>query len=255
MRPNLGLKIYCNPYEQERIRLIRSALPVSNPLEIGFYSMEGVFNVETWFLDMLEENFSDFTRRIVHLSTKNSVMRYNKSQTQWQEELLKEISLAKRIGAEYCIIHDAKYPPSVSCEEEFIERSAKGAEELIRFSPLPLYMENTFAGTTYYRKLFQALKGKLNFVYDVGHSKVWSNDSYEEWFDLLLELQQLGIQFHFHLHNNDGVFDQHLPFTLLPHPETEAFVMQLIKHFHESCFIFEIAQDFMEHMERFSQAA
>lgn len=255
MRPNLGLKIYCNPYEDERIQLIRSALPSSNPLEIGFYSMEGVFNVEEWFLEMLEKNFSTYTRRIVHLSTKNTVMRYNKTQTQWQEELLKEISLAKQVGAEYCIIHDSKYPPSIRQEEEFIERLADGAEELMRFSPLPLYMENTFAGTSYYRKLFRALKGRLNFVYDIGHSKVWSNNSFEEWFGLLLELQQLDIKFHFHLHNNNGIFDQHLPFTTLPDPETEAFAIQLLNHFHESSFIFEIARDFIENMERFSQAA
>lgn len=252
MHENIGLKIYPNNQEFERIHTIAELLPKTNPLEIGFYTKSGGFSFGDTFIKLMKERFWDYEKKIIHLSTRTTVFTYGIEQSIWRKNLSEELDLAQELGAEYCVIHDCKWTPSVRKRQEFIQEMAKNAKIMAGFSPLPLYMENTFCGVDFYREAFKAFDYCLNFTFDVGHTRVWSEDSYEEWFSLMETLDQNGVNIHFHIHSNRCVFDEHLAFTQIDDPQTVAFIKQLMTRFPQSNFILEIQTDFRENLELFA---
>lgn len=252
MFENVGLKIYPNENEYDRIHTIADELPHNNPLEIGFYTKTGGFSFGDSFIPLLKERFTHHPRKIIHLSTRTTVFTYATPQAVWEKNLNEELELAQELGAEYCVIHDCKWSPCISKRDEFIAEMAKNAKTMSQFSPLPLYMENTFSGVDFYKQVFEAFDYCLNFTFDVGHTRVWSEDSYEKWFAFLEILDTRGVDIHFHIHTNRSVFDEHLPFTQLDDPKTVAFIKMLIQRFPKSNFILEIQEDFKENLELFS---
>lgn len=252
MRDNVGLKVYCNPNEQLRMREVKAALPPSNPLEIGFYSMEGPYRVEDGFLDDLVAEFGTHNKKIVHLSMKNALFPYQKPVALWEQEILEEVALAQSIGAEYCIIHDVKWAPGVKKTEEMVDLIVEHARHIADCSPLPLYMENTFSGVEFYRRVFQQTGAALQFVFDIGHAKVWSHDSLESWAMLLSELVDQGVKIHFHIHANDELFDRHRPFTKLSNPESEHFIRHWTQKQPDSNFVLEINEDYAANLALFA---
>jgi hypothetical protein len=85
-------------------------------------------------------------------------------------------------------------------------------EEICKEVEFGVYIENTFESIKFYKAVFEKLQNTnwLNFCFDLGHAKVWSGNSYEEWMIFLSELKQMGFKIHFHLHANHGLIDEHL---------------------------------------------
>jgi sugar phosphate isomerase/epimerase len=131
------------------------------------------------------------------------------------------IERSQRLGARYSVTHLADYPlsPRASMREELlatIERHMAALDALCGALDHAIHIENTFHELALYREVFARVTerglGRIHFCFDIGHAKVWSNDTLGDWVAFLLELRERGIRLHFHLHQNHGLSDEHLSF-------------------------------------------
>ena len=51
---------------------------------------------------------------------------------------------------------------------------------------------------------------RQHFCFDIGHAKIWSNDSLDDWLGFMADLESAGFILHCHLHANSGFADEHL---------------------------------------------
>lgn len=251
MRNRVGCKIYSNIEERGRIDEILLAQSHKNPIEIGFYNKDGQYGLDEEFMQILDTKFREFEKKIVHLSIKFVLFRYGKTDKEWLDGIRNEIDLAKKIDAKYIIIHDSKWPASKRERGLFLQNMAESAKLLKSEFDIPFYLENTFEGIEFYDSFFELSNDDINFCFDIGHIRVWSNDSYEKWYEFLKKLQKSGIKIHFHIHTNNYVYDEHLSFLQKNDKETKDFVKMLINEFNSSYFILEIQRDFKECVEFF----
>ncbi len=251
MNNRVGCKIYSNKDERKRIGDILASQPKENPIEIGFYNKDGQYGLDDEFLEILETRFNDFPKKIIHLSIKNVLFSYGKTEHEWLKGLDSELAMAQKVGGMYGIIHDTKWPACKRERKKFIKIIAQNAKILKEYTPLPLYMENTFEGIDFYREFFDVAENSINFCFDIGHTRVWSEDGYKRWRRFLRELRDDGIKLHFHIHTNNYVYDEHLSFFEKTDKESVSFIKELIAEFDESYFILEIQRDFKECIELF----
>lgn len=133
----------------------------------------------------------------------------------------KEIHAAKRYNAPYAIIHTARTP--MSRREAYrhtlfktLMENFKRANDICEKENFDLYLENTYQDLNFYAEMFEHITSEglnhINFCFDIGHAKVWSMQRFEEWFEFLLALKGKGYKLHFHLHQNRGLYDEHLSF-------------------------------------------
>lgn len=135
--------------------------------------------------------------------------------------LREQLALAARLGAASVITHLSPYPMPVRPErrEALLERLCAG----LRFVTarcqdlgLAVHIENTYQGVGFYRWFHRGVLDRgiegCHLCFDIGHAKVWSNDSLQAWLDLLADLAAAGLRLHFHLHANGGLGDDHLSF-------------------------------------------
>lgn len=138
-----------------------------------------------------------------------------------REDFAPAIERSQRLGARYSVTHLADYPLSrrTSMREQLfamLERNLVDLDALCGELDHALHIENTFHGLGVYRTLFDRVielgLTRIHFCFDIGHAKVWSNDSLEDWIAFLADLRGQGIRLHFHLHQNHGLSDEHLSF-------------------------------------------
>lgn len=137
------------------------------------------------------------------------------------EILSNELNLAEKIGAKKIIIHPHRFPfpRKISAQKVAIQmliNEIGGISEMLKSFSITAYIENTFDEASFYRALFEEIKGNnienFGFCFDIGHAKVWSCGDFSHWMRLLYDLEDMHISLHSHLHSNDGVFDEHMPF-------------------------------------------
>jgi len=129
------------------------------------------------------------------------------------------IRLARTFSSAYSIIHLGLAPLTA---REFLRPATANrlvdnllrAEEICTRHDYRLHIENTFDSIDFHRRLFEQVRRhnlrRIHFCFDMGHAKVWSNDSLAAWMDFMGELDVEGIALHCHLHANDGLMDDHL---------------------------------------------
>jgi sugar phosphate isomerase/epimerase len=137
-----------------------------------------------------------------------------------QSSLLRQqLTLAEGWGADFGVTHVSPFPLSVrdAYQGAILQRLDRGLaffDEMAEKRGFPIYIENTFHSLDFYQRLFDWLDTKgysqLNFCFDIGHAKVWSQQGLGQWLDFLDQLTQAGRGLHFHLHANSGVTDEHL---------------------------------------------
>lgn len=229
-----------------------------HPVEVGFYRNDQQFYD---FLDgtkdaiVLNFHFNHNDYSVFELSHQNGL-----------EKLERDIKLAKKYGARYAVMHTAKSPMSrreayhKTALEHLYGQFAK-LDALCRKHGFAIHLENTYESLPFYRELFAGLRERgietVNFCFDLGHAKVWSNESFEEWMVFLEELKASGRKLHFHLHCNRGLYDEHLS---LPEVETlgilkadpifsdksyPEMVKTIFAMFQEEIKIFEVKPDFV----------
>lgn len=135
--------------------------------------------------------------------------------------LSRDIKLANKIGAKKIIVHPYRFPfpKKKSAQKRIIGQICNeltGISEMLKSSGITAHIENTFDESTFYRLLFEEIKAKnisnFGFCFDIGHAKVWSSGGIEEWMRLLFDLDNMGFSTHSHIHANNGIFDDHMPF-------------------------------------------
>ena len=132
-----------------------------------------------------------------------------------------QFSHAKAIDSAYSVTHIHKWP--VSLRPAFRETlEAHLTQQLLMLERYcveydhPVHIENTFHPLSFYRWFFGVVERlELRYIhccFDIGHAKIWSQESLPQWFQWLHELESKGVHLHFHLHANNGLADQHLSF-------------------------------------------
>jgi sugar phosphate isomerase/epimerase len=104
---------------------------------------------------------------------------------------------------------DEKY--YISCEKLWLENSLETWHHLLEYvqgTGTIIAMENVYErGTHQIRPLLEALDSPhVRFCFDTGHANAFGSASYQEWLEMLGNC--LG---EIHIHDNNGVTDEHLP--------------------------------------------
>ncbi|KOR33494.1 hypothetical protein TI05_00630 [Achromatium sp. WMS3] len=138
-----------------------------------------------------------------------------------KEELLEtHIQEAKNlINSEYSVLHLSWFPMTVRkvlqpAFKQHLLDNLERAEALCVKYDYRLYIENSFEILSFYREIFTQITNHnldhLDFCFDIGHAKVWSQETLDEWLNFMDDLIQEGFNLHIHLHANSGLSDEHL---------------------------------------------
>lgn len=126
---------------------------------------------------------------------------------------------AKVFGSTYSVIHAANMPLTLRETKRpalmaLLLDNLERAEALCAKHDYRLHLENVYHPLGLYRELFDGIFSRgllrIHFCFDIGHAKVWSGETLEDWLDFIDELVSHGIRPHFHLHANAGLTDEHL---------------------------------------------
>lgn len=135
--------------------------------------------------------------------------------------LTADIDSAKKMGVSYAIHHLARSPMTrrTAWQPRVLDKVVHQlgqVEALLEEKGFEIYIENTYEPLGFYHALFERLSAEgfrhLNFCFDIGHAKIWSDARFDEWMSFLKYLQESGFLIHFHLHANRGLRDEHLSF-------------------------------------------
>lgn len=197
----------------EIIPLIDYALHTGQPVELGLY--HGNRDVHETFIDCVENTGLPVNTHLNHhLLNVFGIHDY-------LQELKAAVETSLKLGSAYSITHVGTTPMSSrpQCREAMFDHLL---ENLILMDTIcvnygyHIFIENTFQNIAFYHRLCQLIQVAglhcLHFCFDMGHAKVWSDNTLSQWFTFLDERQQCGMQLHVHLHTNRGLDDEHLSF-------------------------------------------
>lgn len=210
---NFGFKIV--DHDKTAILPVLDSLKQSTrPLEIGLYFSNPAATDAIRFC-LAGRNLPINT----HLNHKHlNIFSFDHRVGEFSEQIEKSLTL----GADYSITHVSNVPmsPRIERRNDVMKHLLSNCERLEAlcetFDNYPIYIENTYHTLRFYRYLFEYIReaglANIHFCFDIGHAKVWSQESLDKWIEFLLELQAYGFLLHFHLHNNAGIQDDHLSF-------------------------------------------
>lgn len=193
--------------------VVASALAQDLPLEVGFY----YHNAEA--RDLLSQELTNSGLRV------NTHLDHNKLPIYSIHENLDEtranIEASLELGSRYSITHVSAYPmPRRSYIQPKVWQQIE--DNLTRLNTLcaeydyDIHVENTFHNLEFYKHLLSIVTERnlkhIHFCFDLGHAKVWSEQSLPMWVDYLDQIVLQDVRIHFHLHANHGITDDHLSF-------------------------------------------
>jgi Xylose isomerase-like TIM barrel len=190
----------------------------NHPVEMGFYhgnpqlllSLQEKYNIQR---PTLHTNHYKFDL--------GTMLEKPAQKYQLLEVLTTDLEFASKIGAKRVVIHPYKYPfpRKKLAQKRVIEAlipELEGISNLLKARDIMVHIENTFDEADFYLALFEAIRSKgisnIGFCFDIGHARVWSALSFDKWFKYLENIDEMGFEIHFHIHANNGMFDDHLPF-------------------------------------------
>lgn len=207
---SFGLKVVDkNPSEINPI--LDYVLSTHSPLEVGCY-----FGEET-ALELIANRLKDTPVKVNTHSNQNRIHIHNLHET--HACFATHIQQALTIGSRYSIVHVSNYPTTCrvsngSTLRKRLSNNLQRAEELCTLYNYRLHIENDFQSISFYRYLFEHIRDLnlkcLHFCLDIGHAKIWSNETLSQWLDFAEELVREGFSIHCHLHANSGFGDEHL---------------------------------------------
>jgi sugar phosphate isomerase/epimerase len=211
-QPNFGFKIV-ERSRSEVEPIVERALQDHRPVEVGLYF--GDEATRSYLADRLPGSGLPVAVHLDHrrLSVLGAEHR--------EPELREQLRLAARLGARYVITHLGPHPMTAraASRQRMLDGLFTGLRSIERLAGeygLRVHLENTYHDLPFYRDFFQAVRSEgmalINGCFDIGHAKVWSDESLREWLDFLANLQEQGLTLHFHLHANRGLRDEHLSF-------------------------------------------
>lgn len=205
----LGFKIV-DKEEAIFLDIIHEARSKSMPMELGLYKQS----------NRVQEAFSMLTEGSKNIHFNHNI--YNIVDLDMKRELfVSDIRLAKRLGASYGIHHLSRsaFTRRDGFQKhlmQYILKYTDIVETICTKENFFVYIENTYEPLSFYSALFQRLFEQntkhINFCFDIGHAKIWSDATFMEWMEFLQDLKKMGFHIHFHLHANRGLRDEHLSF-------------------------------------------
>jgi len=181
------------------------------PLEVGFYF------AEREALDLIGSCLDRASIPVNAHTNQTRMHAFNLHET--KDLLAAHIEHARGIGSRYSILHIAHLPSTARSSRrkdlfEHILDNLERAEDLCTRLDYRLHIENDFQPIGFYRQLFEGIHARgltrLHFCFDIGHAKVWSDESLDDWLAFMAELASADHALHCHLHANAGFEDEHL---------------------------------------------
>ncbi|MEB4589467.1 hypothetical protein VSS37_00605 [Candidatus Thiothrix sp. Deng01] len=211
---NFGYKIMKKNLAEEA-PVVHAAIAQQRPLEVGLYS--GDEDIWEFICSTLSEAAQPIPVNTHFNHYHSTLFELGKDEAQLREQF----AMAKAIGSAYSIVHLHKWPLSQhpAFRETLVEHLVRQLRRLEQFCSEydhPVHIENTFHPLSFYRWFFGLVERlELRYIhccFDIGHAKIWSQESLPQWLQWLHELDETGVRLHFHLHANNGLADQHLAF-------------------------------------------
>jgi len=245
---NIGFKIEnCN--SEKNLKYIEEVLNylkthIYTPIEFGivcYSSKPRTKEIDSIIVQKVKE--ANFQKLNVHLSIDKKILNIAMdSEIEWIQYWKNEFKLYEELNVKYFVIHVTSKEKKLYDEKIQFENILHNIKILQSLTNIPFYMENTYEDIYYYKRLYEFLlknNVKINFTCDIGHLKVHSKENKNEWLYFLEYLDLNNIKLHFHIHDNDGSYDQHLPLNQIQDIETINFVKTLLKKYETSSFIME----------------
>jgi len=199
----------------------------------------------------------------IHLNSQNCILLYpNKDFSYFKDNIIKEIEIGNKYGIKRFVLHMNRYKlNTIHHSERFFDLIIPLLEELeieLKKKDSEIFIENLYEPLSFYQELFKRIHEKrlnrIHYTFDFGHAKCWSGDNIEEWFEYLRILKnKYNRKFHFHVHTNNGLFDEHKSFLqgnntnrndidgkYLISNRIEQYVIDFIKEFNEDTFVMEM---------------
>jgi sugar phosphate isomerase/epimerase len=191
--------------------ILEYAVRHDRPIEVGLYFGDPEA------LELLERRLIGTT---IPINAHTNHERFHAFNLHHTEALLDEhIRVARAFGSDYSVLHTADQPMSPRASRRaalmsLLLDNLERAEALCAAHDYRLHLENVYHPIPFYRELFEGIRvrglRRIHFCFDIGHAKVWSGETLEEWIDFLDDLRATGFLLHCHLHANRGLADEHL---------------------------------------------
>lgn len=193
--------------------IVHQAFESKRPLEIGLYFGDAAS------LDFLD---AELPSAEIPLNTHLDHMRLNIYEfDRYLDKFKRQLEQSVQWGAKYGITHISRSPMSARAahKDRVFERlltNTRLMEEVCAEFDFAVHVENTFHSLDFYREYFAQVKQaglqRIHHCFDIGHAKIWTNQTLSEWLDLLTSLVADDFRLHFHLHANQGLGDDHMSF-------------------------------------------
>jgi hypothetical protein len=220
---------------------ILKQLNESQPLEIGLECYDPRFyDKNSELIQIFSEKTINHSNKIAHLTLTAKVLNVTAlTEEEWISIWKDQVEPVNKINPRYLVIHATSKESRKLHEDEQITNICLNFPKIENIFNRPLFIENTYEDLDFYEKLFLIAPKSMNFVFDIGHMKVHSKRTMDEWIYFLDKLRNEGRQIHFHLHDNNCIYDLHKTISKMNDPEVIKFVIRLIKLFPEFNFILE----------------
>lgn len=131
-----------------------------------------------------------------------------------EKEFLIELEIVRFFNAKKLILHPEQKDTTqkVHYQEKLIPQLITNLEKMqSHLIDEKIFIENVHFDIEFYKIFFKQAKN-IGFCFDIGHAKVFSKYSFNEWFEFLKELDEDNIEIYFHIHANNGTKDEHKPY-------------------------------------------
>lgn len=251
---NIGFKIdNCDSNENiEYFYQLLSLLKKDQPFEIGLecYNPRG-FNKESILSKRIAEELKEHTNKIVHLTLTAKLLNISAlNEEDWLQIWKEQKELVELINPNYLVLHATSKESKIFSEKKQIENICSNYLKVYDIFKRPIFVENTYEDLSFYELLFESASPDLNFVFDIGHMKVHSKKSQNEWISFLKKLEKEGRLLHFHIHDNNGIYDLHRNISEDKNEEVISFIKLLLKEFSVYNFILETHKPNLENIKK-----
>lgn len=232
----LGFKIDNCDCPQNLEFLKNISMYQNQPVELGLECYDPrIFKKDSILLKEFEKNFNH-NNIIVHLTLEAKILNIATfAEEEWLNIFKIQKEIVDKINPRYLIIHATSKESKIYSEEEQIDNICENFIKLKELFKRDIFIENTYEDIPFYTKLFKKADKSMGFVCDIGHLKVHSKKSQYEWLTFLKDLNR---PLHFHIHDNNGIYDQHKTISELNNKEVISFIKTLQETFNTN-FILE----------------
>lgn len=177
-------------------------------------------NLESSLLPLIKDIKN---KKICHLSLNNRLFQADNKE-QWLLNINKELAISKELNGLHNILHATNKDSKNMYLKDKKEMFKIMRENSILLKEKNILIENTYEDLDFQEELFSHLDKSIGFVLDIGHVKVHSKYKHKDWINFVAQLEREGRHLHFHIHDNDGSFDQHNLLTFAPTQQSKFFI-------------------------------